>query len=81
MKWFLWVVLLVLFLLRYVIMGVTLLQLWLAHPFVSGYNWTATAVYVVKALLMYVAGCFVNHEWQTLSAHVIKIYPEEFEEE
>jgi hypothetical protein len=69
------------YILQYVYAGVALWQLWLALPFVSGYNWHTSLVYVSRAILMYLGGCFVGNECEELQAMFLVKYPEEQEEE
>jgi hypothetical protein len=72
--WLHWHVLLVCWALRYVYAGVALFQLWLALPFVSGYNWTASLKRIVFAVTLYAAGCFINSEWSRLSKSFMDTY-------
>lgn len=72
-----WGLIFVLWALRYVYMGAALLQLWLALPFMSGYNWIANLEHIGIAMMLYAAGCFVNSEWKRLSDVFMKAYPSE----
>lgn len=69
------------YLLQYVYVGVVLWELWLALPFVSGYNWHSSLKYVGIAFLMYLSGCFMGGECEKLQTIYLTKYREEQEDE